>query len=325
MIARLTCTGHVTTALTRDTSEMISDARVCSPKIAFPLLFLGAKTNVMSRVLLLVHLFALLIATVKSTTLLLDSPHCCSMISLSQKHIDYLNKSLMRLSAPEILTWAAVTFPNLYQTTAFGLTGLVIMDMISKTQPVDLIFIDTLHHFPQTYELVDKVREKYNPKLHIYRPAGVSSEQEFAAKHGDSLWESNDSLYDYLVKVEPAQRAYKELAVNAVLTGRRKLQGASRSALPVIEYEASSGILKINPLWDWDFARVKNYIEENDVPYNELLDLGYKSVGDWHLTVPVADGEDERLGRWKGKAKTECGIHETSRFAKYLQASATSS
>lgn len=243
------------------------------------------------------------------------------MISLSPEHVEHLNKTLVELSPQEVLQWAAVTFPNLYQTTAFGLTGLVILDMISKTKPVDLIFIDTLHHFPQTYELVENVQKKYNPKLHIYKPKDVSSESEFAKKHGDSLWETNDDLYDFLVKVEPAQRAYKELGVNAVLTGRRKSQGGARAALPVIEVEELSGIIKINPLWNWDFAMVKAYITENSVPYNELLDLGYKSIGDWHLTVPVAEGEDERSGRWKGKAKTECGIHETSRFAQYLASS----
>lgn len=123
------------------------------------------------------------------------------MISLSQEHIDHLNKTLVELSPQEVLRWAVVTFPNLYQTTAFGLTGLVILDMISKTKPVDLIFIDTLHHFPQTYDLVRKVQKKYQPTLHIYKPKGVESEEEFAKKHGDSLWESNDDLYDFLVKV----------------------------------------------------------------------------------------------------------------------------
>lgn len=241
------------------------------------------------------------------------------MITLSQEHIDHLNKTLVNLSASEILTWAAITFPDLYQTTAFGLTGLVILDMISKSKPVDLIFIDTLHHFPQTYDLVEKIKLKYDSKLYVYKPLGLASDLEFTEKHGDSLWETNDSLYDYLVKVEPAQRAYAELGVKAVLTGRRKSQGGARAALPVIEIEESSGIIKINPLWNWDFTRVKNYIDENNVPYNELLDLGYKSIGDWHSTEPVEEGGDERSGRWKGKAKTECGIHQTSRFTEYLE------
>ena len=89
--------------------------------------------------------------------------------------------------------------------------------------------------------------------------------------------------------------------------------------MTVLEYEETSGIIKINPLWNWDFKQVKAYIDDNKVPYNELLDLGYKSIGDWHSTVPVADGEDERSGRWKGKAKTECGIHVTTKYTEYMK------
>lgn len=247
-------------------------------------------------------------------------------VVLTPEQLDHINKHLQHLSPQEILRWAYVTFPRLFQTTAFGLTGLVTVDMILKLygendmkHPIDLIFIDTLHHFPQTYDLVEKVKQKYNPTLHTFVPMDVATEQEFSRRYGDLLWESNDLYYDFLVKVEPSQRAYKQLNVAAVLTGRRRLQGGARGQLPVVEIEETSGIIKINPLCNWDFAQVKQYIDENQVPYNELLDLGYKSVGDWHSTVPVADGEDERSGRWKDKVKTECGIHETSKYAQYLQ------
>lgn len=245
-------------------------------------------------------------------------------VSLSAEHLQHLNEKLQDLSPEEIIRWAYITFPRLYQTTAFGLTGLVTIDMISKLNLdqghlIDLIFIDTLHHFPQTYDLVQKISEKYKSKIHTFKPLNVETEAEFTQRYGDQLWETNDSYYDYLVKVEPSQRAYKDLQVVAVLTGRRKSQGGARGDLPVIEIEESSGTIKINPLCNWDFKQVKNYIDEFGVPYNELLDLGYKSIGDWHSTVPVAEGEDERSGRWKGKAKTECGIHETSKFAEYLK------
>lgn len=247
-------------------------------------------------------------------------------IVLSQEQLDHINKHLVLLSPQEILRWAYVTFPRLFQTTAFGLTGLVTVDMILKLygesdmkHPIDLIFIDTLHHFPQTYDLVKKVKEKYNPTIHEFTPMNVSTEQEFTKRYGDQLWESNDLYYDFLVKVEPSQRAYKQLNVAAVLTGRRRLQGGARGDLPVVEIEETSGIIKINPLCNWDFAQVKLYVDEHQVPYNELLDLGYKSIGDWHSTTPVAEGEDERSGRWKDKAKTECGIHETSKYAEYLK------
>ncbi|CAK7897217.1 phosphoadenosine phosphosulfate reductase [[Candida] anglica] len=253
-------------------------------------------------------------------------PIMTNSINISASHLAHLNEKLQNLSPEEILKWSLITFPNLFQTTAFGLTGLVTIDMISKLEsphPIDLIFIDTLHHFPQTYDLVEKIKSQYSPSLHIYKPFDVNTELEFSAKYGDQLWESNDAYYDYLVKVEPSQRAYKELNVKAVLTGRRKSQGGARGSLPVLEIEESSGVIKINPLHNWDFQQVKKYIDENNVPYNELLDLGYKSIGDWHSTVPVGEGEDERSGRWKGQAKTECGIHETSKFAQFLKSSAT--
>jgi len=253
-------------------------------------------------------------------------------VVLTPEHVEHLNEKLQYLSPQQIIEWAYITFPRLFQTTAFGLTGLVTIDMISKlgetlkndatenSHPIDLIFLDTLYHFPQTYELVEKVKQKYHANVHTFTPQDANNETQFKEKYGDQLWEKDDQFYDFLVKVEPSQRAYQQLAVVAVLTGRRKSQGGARGDLPVIEIEQTSGVIKINPLVNWDFKQVKLYIDENNVPYNELLDLGYKSVGDWHSTHPVKEGEDERAGRWKGKAKTECGIHETSKFAQYLKA-----
>jgi len=226
---------------------------------------------------------------------------------------------------PDILRWCITTLPNLYQTTAFGLTGLVILDMLSKLniprpQMVDIIFLDTLHHFPETLALVDRVRKRYPlVNVHVYKPAGVETEEEFTQKYGPRLWETDDQLYDWTAKVEPAQRAYRELNVSAVLTGRRRSQGGKRGDLDIIEVD-EAGLIKVNPLANWSFDQVKQYIKENNVPYNELLDRGYKSVGDYHSTQPVRDDEDERSGRWKGQEKSECGIHNPrSKYAQYLK------
>lgn len=227
-----------------------------------------------------------------------------------QLSIDELNRSLGRLQPREILRWAKLTLPNLYQTTAFGLTGMVIIDMLSKMdESVPLIFVDTLYHFKETIELVEKVQKRYQIDLQIYRPSGVNSTAEFEQAYGSGLWERDEIRYDYLVKVEPARRAYEELNANAVITGRRSTQGGSRSTTPVIELD-ETGLIKINPLANWTFAQVNDYIKQNFVPYNALLDQGYRSVGDWHSTTPIAEGEDERAGRWRGREKTECGLHE---------------
>ena len=186
-------------------------------------------------------------------------------------------------------------------------------------QNIDLIFLDTLYHFDETLQLVDRVRQRYGATIHVYKPQGCETADEFTAKHGDKLWETNDELYDYVAKVEPAQRAYSELQVKAVLTGRRRSQGAQRGDLDIVEVD-EAGLIKINPLANWSFAQVKAYVDANDVPSNALLKQGYKSVGDWHSTQPVANGADERSGRWAGKQKTECGIHNPkSRYAQFLQ------
>lgn len=185
---------------------------------------------------------------------------------------------------------------------------------------VDLIFFDTLHHFPETLALVERVRSKYPlVNLHIYKPEGLDTNEDFVYKYGERLWETNDELYDWVAKVEPAQRAYRELQVSAILTGRRRSQGGKRGDIAVIETD-EAGLIKINPLANWTFKEVQAYVKANNVPYNVLLDQGYKSVGDWHSTQPIKEGEDERAGRWQGQQKTECGIHNPrSKFARFLR------
>lgn len=206
-----------------------------------------------------------------------------------------------------------------------GLTGLAMTDMLSKlrmqrSQQVDLIFLDTMYHFSETLALVERVRQRYPFKnFNIFKPADVATTEEFENKYGKELWKKNDTQYDFVAKVEPAQRAYQELGVNAILTGRRRSQGAKRGDLDIIEVD-EAGLIKVNPLANWSFDQVQNYIKENNVPYNELLDRGYKSVGDWHSTQPITEGEEERSGRWKGQIKTECGIHNPrSRYGQILR------
>ncbi|KAH8662056.1 Phosphoadenosine phosphosulfate reductase family-domain-containing protein [Xylariales sp. PMI_506] len=250
------------------------------------------------------------------------------LVTLTKPHLRFLNQQLERLSPLDRLRLVKVMFPNLYQSTAFGLSGLVTIDMLSKIQAedpespaIDLIFLDTLYHFQETLDLVERVKEKYsNIKVHTYRPDGVNTTAEFENQYGEGLYDMSEELYDWIAKVEPQQRAYTELNVVAVLTGRRRSQGGQRDKIPVIEVDDETGIIKINPLVDWSFQKVKAYIDEHNVPYNVLLDRGYKSVGDWHSTSPVGEGEDERAGRWKGQSKTECGIHnKKSRYAMFLE------
>lgn len=255
-----------------------------------------------------------------------SSTDALPQIVLTKEHLKFLNSTLNNLGPMDILRWCKITFPNLYQTTAFGASGLVTLDMLSKLQTetpeapsIDAIFLDTLYHFQETLDLVEKTKQRYpNVHLHVYKPEDCDTAADFEAKHGKELWKTNADLYDWVAKVEPAQRAYSDLNVAAVLTGRRRSQGAKRESLDIIEID-DAGLIKINPLAAWSFKQVNDYINENSVPYNELLNRGYKSVGDWHSTEPVSEGEDERAGRWKGQAKTECGIHnKRSKYAQFL-------
>ncbi|KAF9930216.1 hypothetical protein FBU30_000760 [Linnemannia zychae] len=266
-------------------------------------------------------------------------------------HLKFINSKLEKLSPEKIIEWAMISLPGLIQTTAFGPTGLVILDMINRihidqqsaanvhptpasssasedensddessrhfkksgynTQrhPVPLIFIDTLYHFQETLDLAQRVQDHYNIPLKVYKPLDCETTADFEAQHGQRLWETDELSYDYLVKVEPGRRAYQELGAQAVISGRRRSQKGDRAHLDILELEAGTGLLKLNPLATWSFQQVWTYLRAYQVPFNALLDQGYRSIGDWHSTKPASNPDDERSGRWEGKQKTECGLH----------------
>lgn len=240
-------------------------------------------------------------------------------------NLDAINTQLAEATPEEILEWAIDNLPGLYQTTAFGVTGCVTLDQVSRISAqraakegrsdrvrhlVPLIFLDTLYHFPQTVNLAQKAARYYQAPMYVYTPQGTSDVESFERQWGTKLWERDEDTYDYLVKVEPARRAYQELGVRAVFTGRRRSQGADRADLNAIEVD-ETGLVKVNAFLNWSFQQVDSYVKTNAVPYNELLDLGYKSIGDWHSTSLPGANDSERGGRWKDKGgKTECGLHK---------------
>ena len=135
-------------------------------------------------------------------------------LPLSQEEIDRINAYLNDKTPEQILEWAVEHIPGLFQTTAFGLTGLVAIDMLSKiTQnPPPLIFVDTLYHFPETYELVEEVKQRYNRDVHVYKPEGCETVQDFEKKYGEKLWERDEELYDFAVKVWLSRICFSAIA-----------------------------------------------------------------------------------------------------------------
>ncbi len=124
-------------------------------------------------------------------------------LPLSQEDLDAINAHLKLLTPEEILQWGVERIPDLYQTTAFGLTGVVAIDMLSKItkSPPPLIFLDTLYHFPETYELVDVVKARYGIPVIVYKPDGCATREAFELKYGERFWERDERGYDYAVKV----------------------------------------------------------------------------------------------------------------------------
>jgi phosphoadenosine phosphosulfate reductase len=226
--------------------------------------------------------------------------------------LDELSQRFASVHPINILAWCLENLrPGLVQSSAFNVNGMVIMHMlyqIAPNPPVPVLFLDTLHHFPETLELVRDAQKLYELDLHVYRVPDADSRESFAARYGESLWEKDFEQYHYLTKVEPLQRGLSELGATAWITGRRRDQSSTRSQTPIFERD-KHGRLKVNPLASWTRQDVWKYVMRHSLLYNPLHDQGYPSIGDEPMTTPVQVGEDERAGRWRGMGKTECGIH----------------
>jgi len=225
--------------------------------------------------------------------------------------LDKLNQEFETAHPRDILTWSVENVPTgLVQTSAFNVDDIVITDILyrelKKQTPV--IFLDTLYHFPQTLELVDKVIEVYNLNLKLYKTPEINSREEFAAKYGEALWDKDITQFHQITKIEPLQRGLQELNTVAWITGRRRDQAVTRANMPIFELD-NQGRMKINPIAAWTRKETWEYVKEYGIIYNPLHDQGYPSIGDEPITSKVGEGEDERAGRWRGSEKTECGIH----------------
>jgi len=208
----------------------------------------------------------------------------------------------------QILSWCLGNLPGVVVTTSFQPGGIVLLDLLHEQglrPPV--IFVDTLWHFPETLELAAKARALFDLDLRVYRPEGLSSELEFVDLHGPALWDRDLDLYQEVTKVEPMRRALSETGARSWISARRRDQGGDRTDLPILEL--SGGRVKANPLAAWTRKEVWGHLLSRNLPYNPLHDQGYPSIGDRPLTERADADEGERSGRWKGRGKTECGIH----------------
>jgi phosphoadenosine phosphosulfate reductase len=212
-----------------------------------------------------------------------------------------------------VLTWAFEAFGNRVAiSSAFGAEGMVLIDMASRVRKDFRLFtIDTEFLFPETYNLMDRIEEKYG--ISIEKVYSILSPEEQERTHGAALWRIDPDQCCNLRKVEPLRRKLSELS--AWITSIRRDQTSVRSTARRVEWDVKFGLAKINPIVDWTSKQVWRYIHDHDVPYNQLHDQDYPSIGCTHCTRAVRPGEDPRAGRWAGFAKTECGLHVIERVA----------
>ena len=206
-----------------------------------------------------------------------------------------------------VLEWAFNTFGDAVAiSSAFGAEGMVLIDIASQVRESFRIFtLDTEFLFPETYNLMDQVEQRYG--VAIERVYSLSSPEEQERVHGAALWKTDPDLCCNLRKVEPLQRKLREL--RAWITSIRRDQTAARAGAGKVEWDRKFGLVKINPIADWSSKQVWQYLREHEVPYNALHERSYPSIGCTHCTRAVSAGEDPRAGRWSGSSKTECGLH----------------
>jgi phosphoadenosine phosphosulfate reductase len=214
-------------------------------------------------------------------------------------------KDLASAPAHDVIAWAVETFAERVCITS-SMTDAVIIHLAAAVKPgIDVIFLDTGYHFPETIGTRDAVAATYPINLINVTPSRTVAEQD--AELGPRLYGRNPDLCCYLRKVVPLERGLDPY--DAWITGVRREETDARSDTRVVEWDAKRAMVKVNPIASWTQEQVDDYIAGNRVLVNPLVDDGYPSIGCATCTLPVKPGADPRSGRWAGTGKTECGLH----------------
>lgn len=218
---------------------------------------------------------------------------------------------LSTLSAEDRVRWAVGEYGSkLILTTSFGIQSAVMLHLATRVAPeIPVVFIDTGYLFPETYRFADELTKKLKLNLKTYVPRRSAAQQE--ALDG-KRWEDGLAglkAYNFENKVEPMDRAVRELGATAWLAGLRRSQASTREALNFVQVQ--NKVTKVHPILDWDNRTVHRYLSQHGLPYHPLWDKGYVSVGDWHSSAPLQPGQTEEQTRFGG-LKRECGLHELS-------------
>ena len=215
---------------------------------------------------------------------------------LSDAELAELSQRFEREPAGAIVQWAVDTFhPHLCLTAS--MTDAVLIDLAVSVEPsIEVVFIDTGYHFPETLETMEQVRRRYGLNLKIMT----------VPPHDEELWKVDPENCCSAIKVGQLDRAL--FGKEAWMSGLRRDEAPTRAVAPIVARDLR-GLVKVNPIATWTDLDIRGYIKDHDVPVNPLVDQGYPSIGCWPCTNPVQDGDDPRAGRWTNSGKLECGLH----------------
>jgi len=222
-----------------------------------------------------------------------------------EERAELLDRDAQEMSSREIVARALEEFRGrIALVSSFGAESAALLHLVASVDPATpVLFIDTEKHFVQT----GAYREELTVRLGLINVRPIRPDRDEATRidpKGD-LWKRDNDACCALRKVRPLARALE--GFDAWITGRKRMHGSLRAFLPLVEAAASH--IKINPLARWSAEELAAYVDAHDLPPHPLVESGFSSIGCWPCTAPTAPGDDVRAGRWRGLAKTECGIH----------------
>jgi phosphoadenosine phosphosulfate reductase len=201
-------------------------------------------------------------------------------------------------AAPDIVAWATERFGQGLVVTA-SFQDCVLVDVAWRVRrDIQVVFLDTQYHFPQTLAYAERVRRRYDLDLRVLRPLA----------RPDEAWRTDPDGCCHARKVEPLRRALA--GRRAWMAGLRRAESPARAATPVVAWDAARGLVKVNPLARWSDEDVQRYVRRHGLPVHPLRARGYPSIGCWPCTRSVDREGDPRAGRWPDRSKTECGLHD---------------
>ncbi|WP_103343475.1 phosphoadenylyl-sulfate reductase [Amycolatopsis sp. CA-126428] len=216
------------------------------------------------------------------------------------------SKELADATADEAIRWTAETFGDDF-IVASNMQDAVLIDLATKVKSdVDVLFLETGYHFPETIGTRDAVQTVY-PGVKIVNAQAEQSVAEQDAEYGEKLHDRDPTLCCNLRKVVPLRKTLANYS--AWVTGVRRVDAPTRANTPIVTWDDRNGLVKVNPIAAWTDDEFNGYIREHGILENPLVSIGYLSIGCAPCTARVAPGQDPRSGRWAGQNKTECGLH----------------